>query len=104
MEKGKGSADAPSQLNKLAPTKKTIAPSAPPHILCPHPLLAMAGCPPPSDALEVVRDCTIAHMVTGSDMSSQYFERTSSHRLTHLATMEKCNTQKGVMDSLHDKS
>jgi hypothetical protein len=103
MEKGKGSAVTPSQPNKLAPTKKAIAPSAPSCTTPPHLLVALANRPPPLGPREAAEMRSITHTIAGLDVSSQRYEWTSNRRSTQLATVEKCNIRKGVMDSVRDK-
>jgi hypothetical protein len=101
MEKGKGNTNAPSWPDKLAPKKKTPAPSAP-HTLHPHPLEAVAALPAPSSTREAAMRQTIMHMLSGIDADTPQ-QRTSNRRSTCLNTIKKCNVRKGIMDSICDK-
>jgi hypothetical protein len=105
-DKGKGNANAPSRPNKLAPTKKSSAPSKP-H-LTPTPteaIVAAVVCPPPTSAREAAAFHTLSVTLHGVEEGSLFLQPkpSSSCWSQCLNTVAKCNIQKGVMDTVCDK-
>jgi hypothetical protein len=106
MEKGKGKADAPSQSNKPAPKKKTPAPPAPHLTLNPtEALVAAVACPPPSDAHKVAHYGSLP--VTLHDVVQDpipHPQPSGNCRSRHLNTIKKHNIQRGILDTVHDRT
>jgi hypothetical protein len=106
-DKNLGNTKPLSRPNKLAPSKKCPAPPKP-H-LTPTPteaLIATAACPPPTSTCEAAALRTLPATLDGVEAGSLFrqLQPSGSRRSQRLNTVEKRNIQKGVMDSLRDKT
>jgi hypothetical protein len=106
-DKPPGNTEPLSWPNKPAPAKKHPAPSI--THLTPTPteaLVAAMARPPPTSARQAAALCTLPVTLRGSEEGSLFVrpQPSGSHCSQHLNTIEKCNIQKGVMDSLRDKT
>jgi hypothetical protein len=107
MDKDMGNAGPSSQLSKPAPSKKSSTPSKPP--LMPTPtkaLVAAAAHPPPTSAHEAAALCTLPVTLHRLEEDSLFVwpQPSGSCHSQHLNTVAKCNIQKGVLDTVRDKT